>query len=60
MFPGNLRGELYDSVEKFAGLHWKKLKLERDPHVDAPQRKTLKHQIEVDTNPGWLVPVSFL
>ena len=29
----------------------KKLKLGRDHHVDAPLRKILKHQTEVDNNP---------
>ena len=49
LFPGNLRGELYDSVEKFGGVTLKKLKLGRDtpPHVDATQRKILKHQTKV-------------
>ena len=33
-FPGNLRGELYDSAEKFGGFILKKLKLGTDhPHV---------------------------
>ena len=49
-------GELYDFVEKFGGLHWKKLKLGRDPHVYANLRKILKHQIEVENNSWWLVP----
>ena len=47
MFPGNLRGELYDSVEEF-GVTLKKLKLGKDPHVDATQRKILKHQTYMD------------
>ena len=42
------------------GFTLKKLKLGRDPHVDGPVRKILKHQIKVDSNPWWLVPVSFL
>ena len=29
----------------------KKLKLGRDPHVDGPLLKIVKHQTEVDTNP---------
>ena len=64
MFPGNLRGELDDFFEKFGGLLLRKLKLGRDPppfpHVDAPLRKILKDQTEVDNNPWWLVPVSYL
>ena len=47
-------------VEKFGSLHWKKSKLGRDTHVDAPLRKILKHPTEVDTNPWWVVSVSFL
>ena len=38
----------------------KELKLGWDPPVDGPARKNLKHQIKVDNNPWWLVPVSFL
>ena len=34
--------------------------LGRDPHVDGPVKKFLKHQIKVDNNPWWMVPVSFL
>ena len=45
---------------KIWGFTLKKLKLGRDPHVDAPLRKKLKHQTEVDNNPWWLVPISFL
>ena len=30
------------------------------PHVDGTPRKILKHQMEVDNNLWWLVPVSFL
>ena len=60
LYPGNLSGELCDFVVKYGGWHWKKLKLSRDPHVDAPLRKILKYQTEVDNNPWWLVPVSFL
>ena len=43
-FPGNLRGELYDFVEKFGGFTLNKLRLSRDtpPHVDGPLRKTFK------------------
>ena len=37
-----------------------KLNLGWDPHVDAIQRRILKHQTEVDNNSRWLVPVSFL
>ena len=53
---------IYDSVEKFGGLHWKKLKLGRDtpPHVDGSLKKILKHQTKVDNNAWWMVPVSFL
>ena len=36
---------------KIWGFTLKKLKLGRDSHVDATQRKILKHQTEVDTNP---------
>ena len=57
MFPSNLIAEFYDFVEKFGDLYWKKLKT---PHVDGPLRKILKHPTEVDTNPWWWVPVSFL
>ena len=32
----------------------------RPPHVDEPLRPILRHQIEVDNNPCWLVQVSFL
>ena len=42
------------------GFTLKKLKLGTDPHVDRPLRKILKHQIEADNNPWWLVQVSFL
>ena len=45
---------------KMWGVYIEKLKLGRDPHVDAPLRKILKYQIEADNNPWWLVPVSFL
>ena len=37
LYPGNLRGELYDFVETFGVLH-----------VDGPLRKILKYQIEVE------------
>ena len=45
---------------KIWGFAMKKLKLGKDPYVDGPLRKILKHQTEVDNNPWWLVPVSFL
>ena len=46
---------------KIWGFTFKKLKLGRDhPYVDGPLRKILKHNIKVDNNPWWLVPVSFL
>ena len=52
--------ELYDFVKKLKGLIEKiKVRLET-PHVDGPLRKILKHQTEIDNNPWWLVPVSFL
>ena len=38
---------------KIRGFTLKKFNLGCDPpHVDGPLRKILKHQIEVDTNPG--------
>ena len=62
VFPGNLRGKLYDFVEKFGSFILNNIKLGRDTssHVDAPLRKILKHQTEVDNNPRWLVTVSVL
>ena len=60
LFPGCLSGVLYDFVEKFGGLHWKNKSWVVTSHVDGPLRKILKHQTEVDNNPWWLVPVSFM
>ena len=51
---------LYDFVEKHGGFHWKNSNEVETPQVDGLLRKILKHQIEVDSNPWWLVPVSFL
>ena len=45
--------------EKFS-VYIEKLNLGRDPYVDGPLNKILKHQTEVAINPWWLVPVSFL
>ena len=42
------------------GFTLKKLKLGRDPQVDEPLRKILKHQTEVDNNPWWLLPISII
>ena len=36
---------------KIWGLTLEKLNLGRDPHTDAPLRKILKHQTEVDNDP---------
>ena len=55
-----MRGEFYDFVETFEGLHWKKLKLGEITHVHGSLRKILKHQAGVDNNPWAFVPVSFL
>ena len=44
---------------KIWGFTLKKLKLGWDPRVDGPLRKILKHQIKVDSNTWWSVPVSF-
>ena len=60
VYPGNLRSEFYDFVEKFGDLHWKNLSYVETSHVAGPLRKILKTQIEVDNIPWWLVPVSFL
>ena len=45
---------------KNLGVYIEKINLGRDPLVDRPLSKILKYQIEVDNNPWWLEPVSFL
>ena len=60
MFPGNLRGEYQDFIEKFGGLPWKNESLVETPYIDGSPSKISKYQTEVDTNPCWLVLVSFL
>ena len=48
---------------KIWGFIMKKIKVRLrppSPHVVGPLRKILKHQIKVDINPWWLVPVSII